>query len=196
MVNGGHIDSTDPQIISRWLEFLDLYVADKVPTAPTPLDGLILDLFTSFAASTSSQAPLPAIRFTGVANVSEARHKFSSQTPRVQVLFDSGAGPAGSGDPQSTYAAGYAQWPPAGRTTNLWFGPHGSLTGGWAPAALGSAALRLDPSQRPATSLPPGGNAWAAAPGLGLDPGAGAVRGRLPDRADDGGHHHRRVRRP
>ena len=34
MVNGGHIDSTDPQIISRWLEFLDIYVADKVPTAP------------------------------------------------------------------------------------------------------------------------------------------------------------------
>ncbi len=34
MVNGGHIDSTDPQIISRWLEFLDVYVADKVPKDP------------------------------------------------------------------------------------------------------------------------------------------------------------------
>ena len=34
MVNGGHIDSTDPQTISRWLEFLDIYVADKVPTEP------------------------------------------------------------------------------------------------------------------------------------------------------------------
>ena len=33
LVNGDHIDSTDPQIISRWLEFLDIYVADRVPTA-------------------------------------------------------------------------------------------------------------------------------------------------------------------
>ena len=39
MVNGGHIDSTDPQTISRWLEFLDLYVADKVPTQPNSLDA-------------------------------------------------------------------------------------------------------------------------------------------------------------
>ena len=62
LVNGGHIDSTDPQIVSRWLEFLDLYVADKVPTAPTALDALILGEFTSFAASTTAQAPLPAIR--------------------------------------------------------------------------------------------------------------------------------------
>ena len=39
MVNGGHIDSTDPQTISRWLEFLDIYVADEVPTA-AQLTGL------------------------------------------------------------------------------------------------------------------------------------------------------------
>jgi hypothetical protein len=59
LVNSGHIDSTDPQIISRRLEFLDPYVADKVPTAPTALDALILDdftSFTSFAASTTAQA--------------------------------------------------------------------------------------------------------------------------------------------
>jgi hypothetical protein len=165
LVNGGHIDSTDPQTISRWLEFLDLYVADKVPTAPSPLAAIILDDFTSFAASTSSQAPLPAIRFTGYPNLSEARHAFTRQTPRVQVLFDSGAGAAGAGNPQSTYAAGFAQWPPTGRTMHLWLGAHGALTTGAPPHALSRAGLRLDPSQRPSTSLPPGGNAWAADPG-------------------------------
>ena len=39
MVNGDHIDSTDPQTISRWLEFLDIYVARKVPTQPNALGG-------------------------------------------------------------------------------------------------------------------------------------------------------------
>jgi hypothetical protein len=164
MVNGGHIDSTDPQIISRWLEFLDLYVADRVPTTPTALDGLVLDDFTSFAASTSAQAPLPAIRFTGAKSLTEARSEFSHQTPRVRVLFDSGAGRVGAGDPQSTYSSGYAQWPPSGSTTTLSFGPHGSLKEGDAPESRGSAALELDPSQRPATSLPSSGNAWAADP--------------------------------
>ncbi len=42
MVNGGHIDSADPQTISRWLEFLDIYVADEVPTQPSGLEALVL----------------------------------------------------------------------------------------------------------------------------------------------------------
>jgi hypothetical protein len=164
MVNGGHIDSTDPQIISRWLEFLDLYVADKVPTAPTALDALVLDDFTSFASSTTAQAPLPATRFTRSGSLTKARSEFSHQTPRVEVLFDSGAGPVGAGDPQSTYSAGFAHWPPLGRTTTLWLGPKGMLKGGAAPSARANTALKLDPSQRPATSLPSGGNPWAADP--------------------------------
>jgi predicted acyl esterase len=167
MVNGGHIDSTDPQIISRWLEFLDLYVADKVPTPPPGLGALILDEFTSFASSTTAQAPLPAIRFTRAANVTEARLDFVHRTPRVEVLFDNGAGPVGAGDPQSTYSAGYRQWPPAatGHTVTYSFGPHGSLRSGRPQQTPDAARLLLDPSQRPATSLPPGGNAWAADPG-------------------------------
>ncbi len=166
IVNGGHIDSTDPQIISRWLEFLDLYVADKVPTAPNAIDAVILDEFTSFAAGTTAQAPLPAIRFTTAKTLTVARRQFAHLTPRVQVLFDSGAGSVGPGDPQSTYSAGFTKWPPTGRVTTYWFGGSGSLTPGGRPQkAAGSADLQLDPSARPATSLPPGGNAWAAVPG-------------------------------
>ena len=171
MVNGGHIDSTDPQIISRWLEFLDLYVADKVPTNPVGLGGLILDQFTSFAAGTSAQAPLPAIRFRRATTVAQARLGFAHNTPRIRVLFDSGAGPVGAGDPQSTYSAGFNQWPPPGGSTTYWFGSGGSLTtGAQPPTTSGSASLLLDPGARPATSLPPGGNAWAASPGWNWTP--------------------------
>jgi hypothetical protein len=164
LVNGGHIDSTDPQIVSRWLEFLDIYVADRVPAAPSVLDGLVLDRFTSFAAKTPGQAPLPPIRFTAAKTVAQAQGDFAKDTPRVEVLFDSGAGPAGAGDPQSTYSAGFGQWPPAGTVTTYNFGASGSLQSK-APKAPGRASLTLDPGARPPTSLPVGGNAWAAVPG-------------------------------
>jgi len=163
LVNGGHIDSTDPQTLRRWLEFLDLYVADEVPKAPSPLGRLILDSFTSFAASTSAQAPLPPVRFTTAANAGAARAQFAAQTPRVEVHFDNGAGTVGAGDPQSTYAAGFATWPPQGTTTTYHLGGGGSLTTANPPHA-GSASLVLDPGVRPATSLPSSANAWAAAP--------------------------------
>ncbi len=118
MVNGGHIDSTDPQTISRWLEFLDIYVARKVPTEPGALAAQFLDKFTGFASGISSQAPLPAIRFTQAPNVAAARTEFATQTPLVRALFDNGAGAAGPGAIQSTYSADFASWPPAGTDRN------------------------------------------------------------------------------
>jgi predicted acyl esterase len=163
MVNGGHIDSTDPQIISRWLEFLDIYVADKVPTNPGLLAATVLDDFTSFASGTTAQAPLPALRFTTAKTAAKAQADFAKKTPRVEVLFDSGAGSAGAGDPQSTYSAAFKAWPPAGKVFTYYFGPGGSLSTK-APKTSGSASLLLDPTVRPLIDLLPGGNAWAASP--------------------------------
>ena len=126
MVNGNHIDSTDPQTISRWLEFLDIYVARKVPAQPNALAATILDQFTSFASGVSAQAPLPAIRFTQAPNVAQAQKEFEAGTPLVRVLFDNGAGSAGPGDIQSTYSADFSSWPPAGQVQTLYFG-HGRI---------------------------------------------------------------------
>jgi hypothetical protein len=162
IVNGGHIDSTDPQIISRWLEFLDLYVADKVPSDPGALADTVLDDVTSLASGTSAQAPLPALRFTTAKTLSQARAAFSFFTPRVEVLFDSGAGSVGAGDPQSTYAAGFSSWPPKGNVLGYYFGPGGSLSTR-APKRTGSASFNLDPLARPSIDLPTG-NPWAADP--------------------------------
>ncbi len=93
MVNGGHIDSLDPQTISRWLEFLDLYVADKVPTQPNPLETLILDDFAAFGSHVSAQAPLPAIRFTNAPDLAAARAP-TSRPRRHSCGCFSIAGPA------------------------------------------------------------------------------------------------------
>jgi predicted acyl esterase len=80
------------------------------------------------------------------------------------MLFDNGAGSSGAGDPQSTYSAAAAQWPPAGKDETWWFGSGGVLsTHGRAPKAAGSDSVVLDPGARPADDLPTG-NAWAADP--------------------------------
>jgi hypothetical protein len=163
MVNGGHIDSTDPQIMSRWLEFLDLYVADKVPSNPGPLAETVLDEAASLASGTTAQAPLPALRFTGAATLTAARKDFARNTPRVDVLFDSGAGAVGAGDPQSTYADGFKEWPPTGTVLTYHLTTGGSLTT-TVPASSGSASLILDPAARPLTDLPAGDSPWAADP--------------------------------
>ena len=165
MVNGGHIDSADPQTISRWLEFLDIYVADKVPTQPNALDALVLDLFAATAASVSAQSPLPALRFTTAPDVATARSEFATQTPLLQAFFDNGASSAGPGNIGSSYSAGFSSWPPAGAVTTLFLGAHGSLQRQPRPPVVGSASFTLDPSARPSTSLPPSGNVWAANPG-------------------------------
>jgi hypothetical protein len=163
MVNGGHIDSLDPQTVSRWLEFLDIYVADKVPTPPNALDALVLDDFASNAASVSSQVPLPAVRFTSAPDLATARSEFAAQTPLVRALFDNGASSAGPGDIGSTYEADFSSWPPAGTVTTLYLAPNGSLQERQRPGRA-RTTFTLDPSVRPATSLPAGGNAWAANP--------------------------------
>jgi uncharacterized protein len=162
LINGGHIDSTDPQIMSRWLEFLDIYVAHHVPRDPGFLADTALDRSASLSSGTTAQAPLPAYRFTSDQSLAQAMSDFSTQTPRVEVLFDSGAGSVGAGDPQATYAAGFHSWPPRGRVVEYYFAPQASLTTS-APGPGPGASFVLDPGARPATDLP-SGSPWAAAP--------------------------------
>ncbi len=63
MMNGGHIDSLGPETITRWLEFLDIYVADRVPVASPTLDA-VEPLVMSEATGGAPSVPVPAMRFT------------------------------------------------------------------------------------------------------------------------------------
>ena len=162
LINGGHIDSTDPQIISRWLEFLDIYVAQKVPSDPG-LGPIALASFTNSAAGTTCGGCLPKLRFVKDKTLAKAQADFANKTPRVEILFDSGAGKAGPGNPDSSYQAGFSSWPPAGTLDTFYLGTSGSLAT-TAPATSGSAGLTLDPSARPSTDLSASANPWAANP--------------------------------
>ncbi len=160
MLNGTHIDSLGPDTLSRWLEFLDIYVAGRVPTQNPFLNLLAPEVYAQATGGAKSMAP-PPVRFTSDTSLSAAKSDFAAQDPRVRVLFDNGGGDLGPGALQPTFEADYSQWPARGTVTRYYLGSGGTLA-----TAKGSAAhvsFRPDPSVRPAIDLP-SGNAWAALP--------------------------------
>jgi predicted acyl esterase len=162
MDNGTHTDSLGPDTISRWLEFLDIFVAGEVPTPSAVLGTLMTSVYAGLTAGAPSMA-VPALRFTDAPSVAAAKAAFVAQDPRVRVLFDNGAGNLGPGALQPTYSAGFSSWPPAGVVTRYSLGPDGALDSS-APSRVSSASFRPNPAVRPADDLGPSANAWAAQP--------------------------------
>jgi len=160
VVNGTHVDSLGPGTISRWIEFLDLYVADQVPVTPPILQLLATQLYLQLAGAPSG--PVPALSYTGAPSLAAARAAFEQQ-PRVRVLLDNGGGSAGPGAMQPVWNADFTSWPPpSAKATALRLGPGGALTA--SSPSESSVSFRPDPSARPATDLPAPGNPWAALP--------------------------------
>ncbi len=160
MLNGTHIDSLGPDTLSRWLEFLDIYVAGRVPTQNSFLSLLAPEVYAQATGGAKSMAP-PPLRFTNAPSLSAAQADFAAQDPRVRVLFDNGGGNLGPGALQPTFEADYSSWPPPGTATRYYLGSGGTLTS--AKGASTRASFRPDPSVRPPTDLP-SGNPWAAQP--------------------------------
>lgn len=157
--NGTHVDSLGPATITRWLEFLDIFVADSVPTSPGLLGGLSGVLYQTLTGAPSE--PLPPVRFTNAPDVATARAQFETD-PRVRVLFDNGGGSLGPGAMQPVWEQDFASWPPPPAVTAaLDLGPGGTLTS--SPPPRSTVSYRPDPSARPSTDLP-SGNVWSALP--------------------------------
>ncbi len=181
ITNGTHIDSLGPGTITRWLEFLDLYVADKVPTPSPTLTSLAPALYSEVVGAPSG--PVAPVGYTDEPTLAAARAAFEQQ-PRVRVLFDNGGGSAGPGAMQPVWSQDYTSWPPPQAVpTRLLLGPGGSLTGTAAPSDPGrvrgsralsdSVSFQPDPSARPADDLPTG-NPWAALPPYQWVPASGS----------------------
>jgi predicted acyl esterase len=159
LVNGTHVDSLGPGTISRWLEFLDIFVAQKVPTQVPLLGTLATPLYGQLAGAPSA-AP-PPLQFTHAPTLAAARRAFEAQ-PRIRVLMDNGGGNKGPGALQPVWQAQFASWPPpAAVATVLHLGPSGTLTA--ANPSTTSVAFRPDPAARPPVDLP-SGDPWSALP--------------------------------
>jgi len=159
LANGVHATPIEPEVLWRWLEFLDLYVAREVPGAArvAPFAGLI---YAEILGDEAPVPPLPDDRFAGVATWRRAKKRFEADS-RVRVLFENGAGSETPGLPAPTFELGFAKWPPQeARARAFWFGADGVLLG--APPAgadEGVDAFAPDPSLRPMQTLPGDGDA-------------------------------------
>ena len=195
MMNGTHTDSLGPDTISRWLEFLDLYVADRVPTPSPTLDALAPTLYSSLTGGAPS-APVPAVRFTKRAfgRRSEGRLR--------------GAGPTGAGALRQRWRIARAGCAPThlrGGVLFLATHRHGApLRPRTSPARCrrarrrdsSTASFRPDPSVRPADDLAASANAWAAQPPYNWTTVPGSQRDCVRDTRLRQRHHDRRARQP
>ncbi len=167
LYNGLHADGFAPQILAEWNAFLDLYVADEVPSIP-PLVRTLTPIFTQ--AIFGGPVELPPDRWVGVPDAAAARARFEAEPP-VRVIFDSGAGDA-AGLPVGSFEHTASRWPdPDVSARRWWLTPAGGLLD--APARLGTTAVSIQPDPAEgATTFWSGGSSdiWKALPAFDWQP--------------------------
>ena len=161
--NGVHVDSLGPTTITRWAEFLKLYVANEVPRVPPSVIGAERSALPAILADAGA-APVQQSRFANFTSVAAAKAEFE-QDPRVRLLMDNGAGPRDRARSAPPGSSNYGAWPPReARPTRYYLGPDGAL--GAKPAQSSTARYTADPGARPRQTLPGDGaeDAWKAQP--------------------------------
>ncbi len=161
--NGVHADSLGPSTLTRWVEFLNLFVADRIPKIPDSVLALSDQLYTLLADAPA--AKVLQSRFASMTNVGAARAIFKKD-PRVRLLMDNGAGPQGLGSIGATWELGYNAWPIREvRPATYFLGADGALIP-TKPSASGSASYTADPAARPRQTLYGigAGDDWKAQP--------------------------------
>ena len=91
--NGVHADSLGPSSIVRWIEFMNLFVADRIPVVPPTVLSSSGALYRALADAPA--LPVSQSRFAGYTDVDQARAEFM-EDPRVRILMDNGAALDGS----------------------------------------------------------------------------------------------------
>lgn len=181
--NGVHVDSLGPSVITDWGDFINLFVADRLPEMPGLLLALSGTLYGELAdapalpVKESKYCPVsaddPSCTYT---SVDAARADFKANTPRLRLLMDNGAATVqGPDDPDpgapalggigAKWEIGLADWPVPGTQPGEYFLAPGGELSKTTPSA-GEASYTADPAARPAQTLPGSGDAdaWKAQP--------------------------------
>jgi predicted acyl esterase len=161
--NGVHTEQLDPTVLRDTLEFLDLYLAKRVPRISPGVRAEVPALWSQITGLSGMQ--LPPDRFDPSMSYAQALAKYQAEKP-IKILWEVGAAP---GTPPGALIPAaqtrYRAWPiPSTKATAYYFGPAGSLTTN-VPKARGADSYGPDPAARPATSYT--GNSdgiWKATP--------------------------------
>ncbi|GAA1481473.1 hypothetical protein GCM10009624_19130 [Gordonia sinesedis] len=149
IINGSHADSTNPHILSQWYEFLNLFVAQRVPPAHPGFSALSPVIYEATVGAPGQR--IVTERLSGARSTAEATARFA-RGPRVQVIFGNGTETMPAGNPSAPWTRGYRSWPPAsvGNGVRLALNTAGRLGGS---PTTGTIAFRPDPSVRPPGTL-------------------------------------------
>jgi hypothetical protein len=165
--NGGHVESLANQTsFNRYVDFLNLYVAHRVPDNRKYLVG------PTVASSVTGIDHINYVRgndYVGM-TYAQAKHLYESQG-HIRIMFESGDAkgePAGA--PAARFQKTFSSWPIPGRkVTRLYLGPRGGLSAH--PMTVGAARAKprsfsADPSALPTTDFTPSpsNNIWGANP--------------------------------
>ncbi len=158
--NGVHPDGFSPQVLVEWKAFLDLYVAEEVPTYPLAISLLAPQVA---AQAFGVELSVPENRWASYGSWEEAKAAWEAE-PEVRAIFENGATePIGA--PHGRFEASFSAWPPKEtEPRRFYFQPDGSL-GGSPPQAAGSAStFRLDPTAGARGIMGDGPGVWSSLP--------------------------------
>jgi len=165
--NGVHVDSlATPATFVRWFDFLELYVARRVPRLSPTLKAfapVIFSTITGVPGITLPDDPIQAQPTYAAAKAAFDRLK------RVRILFDSGAGGATPGVPVAGFERSFRRFPLPGTRARSWYLAPGAALRDRPPPRAGADAFTWNAAARPPTSFTgntasgPGG-LWTAAP--------------------------------
>ncbi|HEX2575326.1 MAG TPA: CocE/NonD family hydrolase, partial [Aquihabitans sp.] len=112
MFNGRHPDGYTPMVLTRWYEFLELYVDEEVPRLDPGIRAAAPAVFAQeFGVEDLSFEPDRFADF-GDDEYDAVRADYEAEDP-VRVLYESGAGAEVPGAPVYTFDRTYDAWPPS-----------------------------------------------------------------------------------
>ena len=165
--NGTHVDSLVAEL-NRWYEFLEFYVARRIPHVPADIRALAPAIFQG--ATGISGVQLEPDRFTQFTNYDAALAAYEAEPP-IRILFENGVGDATNlGAPFGTYELHFPSWPPPNAAPTAWyFQPDQKLSPD--PSTVRSGDAReatpyvYDPTAKPRTDFHGStSDIWAAHP--------------------------------
>ncbi len=137
LLNGLHVDSLGPAVLPRFVEFLDLYVAERVPTLGAARAGA--PLLAGAIWGTTDIALPDEDRFAGF-TYDDALAEFEAEPP-IRVVFEHGAAdgfPARA--PMGRFVAEFDAWPIPEAEATTWLLSGDGTSGGLLDASTTGVA--------------------------------------------------------
>ena len=119
MFNGCHPDGYSPTVLTRWFEFLEFYVARRIPR----LSALVR---SAAPAVFEQNFHVPGLkfepdRFPNFTKYADALAAYEAEPP-VRVLFEVGNVPGKvPGAPIARYETSFSSWPPPAAVPHIWY---------------------------------------------------------------------------